>query len=251
MNHNIMIFYSNSFDNSLLKSHGKPFGDLESYGANLYVSPFALKPMSFDMMQSQIASGAKLIRVISESDTRLFDHKHIISDVGAMRQFKGLAFQFVLVAYDSIDRWNEYDELLRDWNRCGGVSYFVPNTIDLYLYVSQFEKELNRMTIDGRMTLLSLPHVTNEIADRLIEYGLGNAIQLLTVSTTNTTNRLSELTGLNAKQIGDIRKWFQLEDGYEMSVYRPNGNELAIRDDHDAFYNDFVQFANENGGVVR
>jgi hypothetical protein len=249
VNHNIMIFYSNSFDNSLLKSHGKPFDDLESYGANLYVSPFALKPMSFDMMQSQIASGAKLIYVIT--DIGLFDYERFLKQLDTMKRLKGRSSQFVAIVIESSDNMVYCHDLMYDWNERGGTSYFVPNTNDLYLYLQRFEKELNRMAIDGRMTLLSLPHVTSEIADRLIEYGLGNAIQLLTVSTTNTTNRLSELTGLNAKQIGDIRKWFQLEDGYEMSVYRPNGNELAIRDDHDAFYNDFVQFANENGGVVR
>lgn len=244
-----MIFYSKSFDNSLFKSHGKPFDDLESYGANVYVSPFALKPLSFDMMQSQIASGAKLIRVVQNID--LFDEPNELGGIEFMKRFKASPKQIVLIAYDEKDSWIAYHDLLRNWNERGGVSYFVPNSVDLYLFVSQFEKDLNRMPIDGRMTLLSLPHVTNEIADRLIEYGLGNAIQLLTVSTIKTNERLRELTGLDTKQIADIRKWFGLEGDYEMAVYRPNGNELAIRGDHDEYYKDFVQFANDNGGVVR
>jgi hypothetical protein len=185
------------------------WSDAEKYGANLFVSPYTLSPKSQTMLQQQMNAGAKLIRLVQ--DAELFRETEIVRHLDEMRIVKGRANQFVLLVHDMVDRLNHYGELLIEWNEKGGASYFVPNTVDLSLWLSKIERQVNRQPYDMRQTLLSLPHVTNEIADRLHEFG-SQAFQLLTIR----HGSLADLTGLDEQQVQDIRNYLELPDDYEL-----------------------------------
>jgi hypothetical protein len=58
-----------------------------------------------------------------------------------------------------------------------------------------------------------LPHVTNQIADSLCQYG-AQAFQLLTVR--HESPAIQDMIGLSWEQITDIRNYLELLDEYEL-----------------------------------
>jgi hypothetical protein len=185
------------------------WSDIEQYGASIYVSPYALAPKSQAMLQQQMSTGAKLIRLVQ--DAELFRESEIVRHLDEMSTVKAYPNQFVLLVHDAVDKINHYDELLIAWNEKGGASYFVPSTVDLFLWLTKIERQIDARPYDIRQTLLSLPHVTNEIAERLCEFG-AQAFQLLTIR----RGSLEGLTGLTEQQIQDIRSYLELPDDYEL-----------------------------------
>lgn len=184
------------------------WSDIELYGANIYLSPYALAPRSIQMLQQQMHTGAKLIHLVQ--DAELFRETEIVRHLDEMRIVRAQSNQFVLLIADSEDRLHHYDELVFVWNENGGVSYMT-SSVDLSLWLSRLERTMKRRDYDMRQTLLTLPHVTNEIADRLHEFG-AQAFQLLTIR----HGALTDLTGLNEQQIQDIRQYLELPDEYEL-----------------------------------
>jgi hypothetical protein len=185
------------------------WSDIERYGASIYVSPYALAPKSQAMLQQQMSTGAKLIRLVQ--DAELFRESEIVRHLDEMSIVKAYPNQFVLLVHDAADKINHYDELLIAWNEKGGTSYFVPSTVDLFLWLTKIERQIDARPYDIRQTLLTLPHVTNEIAERLCEFG-AQAFQLLTIR----RGSLEGLTGLTEQQIQDIRSYLELPDDYEL-----------------------------------
>lgn len=208
------------FHSGILGDNGKKIKLPEECGADIILSPVNLPPPTTLVAIERIHLPAGAVLMSHFEPTNLFEEfsPNFMMDLLMMKDLGAATNQAVLLLHGEGDGREIYFSPMRIWARHGGLPWFVPNNMNLFLELQKWEPAVQKVTLVD--FLATLPKITRSRAKVFVEkYGVG-VLKLLTLEYDNVADVLDieGMEHMSVKDIKEIRGFLRLDDNEHLEV---------------------------------